>query len=357
MEFPGELFIVCSAFALIAVFLLFGLLNGFPLVEGIDRYSYRRGVESDALISFLDNRTIYFSLIGMVAASGYYRRAGVALFILGIGISLLYGEKFTTIVEGFLFFFIPVIIQRLADGRALPIRQLAYGGAAAVVITVTATLINYGAFYSLPDAIDMLARRGALQGQLWFLADRDYGRLFNYNADSIAAALRSIYVLSEQSQVIAGTSHGMYFVMEPYTDPEKMYWTMYAGGGFIFGHFSYWLMVSGYAGMLLVGLITILTLSTVAKRVVLAFRHTDAISLIIWLKVMVWIYAGLLIGNIWFFFGLKTLFLMLVAYLWDLLAANMRNKAKRTSTSASEQPGANYSSVGERRLSEAVGLD
>ncbi len=336
--FPGELFIVCGAFALIAVFFLFGAANGFPLLEGVDRYTYRRGAGSDALISFLDNRTIYFSLVGMVAASGRYRRAGFALFALGIIISLLYGEKFTTIVEGFLFFFIPVLIQRLAEGHALPVRQLAYAGAAAVVITVLAILVNYGAFYSFDGSLTMLAERGALQGQLWFLADRDYGHLFAYNADSIAAALRSIYVLSEQSQVIAGTSHGMYFVMEPYTDPEKLFWTMDAGGGFIFAHFPYWLMVSGYAGMALMGLLTVLTLSFVTKRVVLAYRHTDAISLIIWLKLLVWIYAGFVLGNLWFFFGLKSLFLMLAAYLWDLLAAHLRKKGNREQPRPSPTP-------------------
>jgi hypothetical protein len=324
--FMGEGVIIFASFALIGSFFLFGALNGFPLLEGIDRYAYRRGIGSDALTSFLDNKTIYFTLIGMAAASGRYRRAAAALFVLGISISLLYGEKFTTIVEGFLFFFIPVILQRFAVANPLPLRQLAYGGAAAIAVTVPAILINYGALYDFETAIYQLAARASLQGQLWFLVDRDYGHLLALNAESIAAAVRSLYTLSEQSQFVAGTSHGMYFVMEPYTDVEKLYWTMYAGGGFIFAHFPYWLMVSGYAGMLLVGLLTVLTLSWVTKRTVLALRHTDPISLVIWLKVLVWIYAGFVLGNFWFFYGVKTLVLILAACLWDALAAAMRQR-------------------------------
>jgi hypothetical protein len=84
-------------------------------------------------------------------------------------------------------------------------------------------------------------------------------------------------------------------------------------------------MVSGYIGMFGVGLVTVLLLSFVTRCFVNAMLRSDLISCVIWLKVLIWIYAGFVLGNFWLFLGVKVFVIGTLGLLWDSLMSPFRS--------------------------------
>ncbi|PHY22896.1 hypothetical protein CSW59_00475 [Caulobacter sp. BP25] len=313
LAIPGERVFLLCVILLLSIFFVIGFLRGFPVFLGADRFAYRAGFGSTALSSFLDNRIIIFAVLGGIFAFGKERAFSAVIFGATIVVSILFGEKFTSIVQGFLFFLIPSALARLARRGRLPLTQIVMPSLGVLLVTVPAVLVNYGLLDEGADiAYQRMFNRAALQGQLWFLADQNFAKLINFDAASISSALRSIVNVAYQSPGMA-PDHGMYYVMRPFTDSWTMYWVQYAQGGFVFAHMPYWLMSSGYFGMSVVGFLSVLMFSWCSYRAFLALVDQNLIESIIWFKVFIWLCAGFTMGNIWFIFGVKSIVLIVAA--------------------------------------------
>ncbi len=314
---PGEDIVLAVIALILVIFFGFGLTNGFPLLQGVDRFAYRLSAGSQALISFLGNRYIMFALLGLVVAFGRRNVAAGALFVALMAISVLYGEKFTSLVVGTLFFAMPLLLRRLGRTGRLPWAKASMAAAGLLLVVLPAILLNYGVLENPDGAVQRLQQRAALQGQLWYLADRDYGQLVAFDAQSISVALRTLVVTADQSQFSpAAQQHGMYYVMRPFTDATTMYWTARAGGAFIFAYAPYWLMVGGFLGLFAVYAITIAFSVAVLNFLLVALIDRDAVACAIWVKVATWLLAGFTLGNTFFFFGLETFLVSAAGVFW-----------------------------------------
>lgn len=316
---PGEVIVLLIIAAILIVFFGFGLINGFPLLQGVDRFAYRLSAGSQALISFLGNRYIMFALLGLIAAFGDRRAAAGSLYVTLMAISILYGEKFTSLMVGTLFFSMPLALRRLSGTGQLPWGKVAAAGVGLLVLVVPIILLNYGLMEDPGRAVERLGQRAALQGQLWYLADRDFAQLIAFDPHSITVALRTLIVTADQSQLSAAAQHyGMYYVMRPFTDTATMYWTARAGGGFVFAYAAYWLMVSGFLGLTIVYSATIILVVTALRFFAFAIIARDTIAIVIWAKILTWFLAGYTIGNLYFFFGIETLVVFAAGVIWGL---------------------------------------
>lgn len=314
---PGEGLVLLAIAILLVFFLGFGMMNGFPLLQGVDRFAYRLSTGSQALISFLGNRYIMFALLGMIVAFGRRNILAGVLFVGLMAISLLYGEKFTSLVVGSLFFAMPIMLQRLGRTGRLPWSKASIAAIGLLVVVVPAILLNYGVLENPDRAVERLQQRAALQGQLWYLADRDYGRIFAFDAQSISVALRTLIITADQSQFSAAAQHhGMYYVMRPFTDATTMYWTARAGGAFVFAYAPYWLMTTGFMGLSIALAVTLSFSALVLQYVVIGIVERDFVACVIWIKITTWLLAGFTLGNTYFFFGIETLALFGIGVIW-----------------------------------------
>jgi len=315
-------FIVTIAFA-------FGAVRGFPLLSGQDRFAFRAESDSNAFISFLSNRIIMFAILGTIFARGTFRRSAgtVALFLLAV--SILFGEKFTSLVQAAIFFLVPFAIHRIIKGKGIHIGAILMIALVTGLATVPLILLNYGWLNNSQEAFRRLAERMAVQGQLWFLADQYFGKIVSFDAASIKSALEALLSVSEQSPFAADYSYGMYYVMQPFLTERELYWIMFAGGGFVFAHMPYWLMVSGYLGAFAVGLLTFLLYLLNIRRLMSAMARVDLISIVIWAKVMIWILAGYTLGNFYYFLGYKTIVIAIIGLAWDAVSSRMNVQARR----------------------------
>lgn len=313
----GEGIVLLGIAVILLAFFGFGLMNGFPLLQGVDRFAYRLNAGSQALISFLGNRYIMFALLGLIVAFGRRSAAASILFVTLMAISVLYGEKFTSLIVGTLFFAMPLLLRRLGQTGRLPWGKAALATAALMIVVLPAVLLNYGVLENPASAVQRLQQRAALQGQLWYLADHNFSQLVAFDAQSISVALRTLVVPADQSQLsLAAQHYGMYYVMRPFTDPATMYWTAQVGGGFVFAYAPYWLMTTGFIGVMIVYALTIIMTTFVLKILLNAIINFDQVLLIISTKIATWLLAGFTIGNLYFFFGVETMITLMVAILW-----------------------------------------
>lgn len=296
---------------------LFGAIRGFPLLQGIDRFLYRAEADFGPLTSFLSNRYIMYGALGLFFASGTRRRLALGVAVWLFLVSALYGEKFTSMVLGGTFFLMGTAVDRISRGKSLHLGAILGFAVATAAITLPLILLNYGATDNLGNAAIKLQNRIAVQGQLWFSTDESFGRLWQFDRNSIGSALSSLIDPREQAPLAAGLDHGMYYVMAPFLKARVLGWIVDGGGGFVFAHMPYWLMVSGYTGAAIVGLASFALYVFVARRVLMAIKARDLVSLAIWLKLMTWILAGYTTGYFWFLFGLKTVVVTGSGILWD----------------------------------------
>lgn len=306
--------------------LMFGVVKGFPLLNGLDRFRFRADLGSDLFTSFMSNRLIIFGVLGCIYSSGHFRRGALANAMLLFIISALFGEKFTSLGLGAILFALPIGIKKLTSSGKLPLFWISLGTLVVGGLMIPLILLNYGFQSNSDAAVQRFTSRMAVQGQLWFLTEANYGTFINFDHDSLTAAAVSLVDLNKQTSQSASFEHGMYYVMAPFLSSRKLDYIIDDNGGFVFAHMSYWLRTTGYAGMAFIALLTFLQFIFTMQRFLAAGGYQDYISVIIWLKIIIWLISGYIMGNIWFFFGAKTIALMVAGVMWDRMSRKQRTR-------------------------------
>ncbi|MHA6721291.1 DUF6418 domain-containing protein [Sphingomonas sp. RS6] len=307
--------------ALSSVLLLWvGLKNGFPLLSGIDRFSFERRVDSTFYGVFMRNRLVLVPFIGALLAIPQYRRRAAGLTVWLLAVSILFGEKFTSLVLVISMVGIPAVLVHIGYGRQIPVRSLALGSAMIAALTIPAVLLAYGAASDLDMALQRYADRAALQGQLWYHADKSHAAPTAFDKAALSADVATWFSPNAQDPTTVRTDFGRYYVMKQFTSWEYLLGLMKLSSGFVFSLYPYLLMTTGATGMMLAS--TAIALYHAAILILLAHSLARAnwIAALLFGRVVNSIYATYADGYLWNIMGVKSLATVALAlfFLWEL---------------------------------------
>lgn len=297
-----------------------GLQHGFPLLAGIDRFSYERRVDSPLYGAFIRNRLVLVPFIGPLLALPRYRTRAAGLTVWLLAASILFGEKFTSLVLIVSMVGIPAVLVHIAHDRPIPVRSLAMGSAIITALTIPAVLLAYGAASDLDLAMQRYADRTALQGQLWYQTDKAFARPIAFDKPTLAADVATWFTPSAQDPSIARTDFGRYYVMKQFTSWEYMLGLMKLNSGFVFSLYPYMMMTTGVSGMIAASTFLALYHALLLLFLSQALARANWIAALLLGRAVNSLYATYADGYLWNIFGIKTLGTIGVAllFLWEL---------------------------------------
>ncbi len=290
-----------------------GINNSFPLIAHIDRFAYLEKINSPIYSAWITNRLVVVPFIGVLFGIPRYRLRGALLLVWLLATSILFGEKFTSLLMILSIFSIPAGLVHIANDRPIPTGLIGAIALGVVTITVPAVLIAYGALTDFDAATKKYGDRVALQGQLWYVTDERYLAVAQFDDRAIAADVATWLQPGEQDATKAGTRFGLYYVMQRFTPSRTMGWTMEGGGGFVFSLYPYLLLTMGIAGLLFVSSLIAVFHAWVMRMLAQTLADTNWIASILFGRALSSIYAGYSTGYMWNFLGIKNLLTLAVA--------------------------------------------
>lgn len=296
--------LVLAGMSLILAF--FAITHGVPGGGRIDRFTYLNQLEGTPYRTIIMNRVLLAPLIGVVIAVPRTRWIGCALLAWLIALSLLFAEKFTSLLFIGAAAIQPLALVTLARTGALPMRTLATALLVLAAISLPAILVTYGAADSPRRAWDRFEQRAVLQGQLWFLADRR-GAPRHIDAAALSADLGSWVDPRAQRPERAGTRFGLYYVMAKFTPSHRLEGAIQSETGFVFAFYPYLLLAGGWTLLMLGALVVALFQATILLLVAQALYRCRWLAILAFGRVANSINATLVTGYAWNIFGPKTL--------------------------------------------------
>ncbi len=289
-----------------------GINNGFPLFSTIDRFSYLERVDSPIYSAWMTNRLVIIPFVGALFALPSYRLRSGLLVLWLLSLSIIFGEKFGSLLLILSIFGIPAGLVHIANDRRIPINFIAGVSGAIIAITIPAVLIAYGALSNFDAAAQRYGQRVALQGQLWYVTDNRFLSATNFDDRALNADISTWMKPGEQDATKAGTRFGLYYVMQPFTASRLLGWTMEGGGGFIGSLYPYLLMTMGIFGLLIVSSLVALYHAALMRMLAASFAHSNWIAGLLYSRVMSSFYATYSTGYLWNIVGIKTLATLLI---------------------------------------------
>ena len=215
---------------------LHGVRGGFPLLQGMDRFLYRKAYSSTLVLALLDNKFLLSAVLGSIAFAPRYApllKLGAVLTLVALtALYFLFGDKFFTILAEVAFFAMPALLAR--QGRlAATLIRVAPPALALVCGSLGATLYIYSDYGRLPlDRTETLVgNRIAGQGELWFVATRDFRRA-TYWDDQLVS--RNLTVLDDKAPSQFAFANGVetYYFINRYS-PAKLAESFHRNGGWV----------------------------------------------------------------------------------------------------------------------------
>ena len=295
-------------FAIASVYLIrLGLNNGFPLFDHIDRFQYLRKLDSPYYRMWMVNRIIFAPFLGMFFAIPRYRLGSLALLFWMIASSVLFGEKFTSLLMIISMFVMPLGLIHTARGGKIDLSVLGLVVGVVAMITLPAGLLAYGAKSDPSAAVQRYGDRIALQGQLWFQADRKFLKPVAWDPQAISDDAASWIDVTAQDPTLVGTKFGLYYVMELFTPSHELNLDVDAGGGYVFAFYPYLMMVSGILGMLVVSSLFAIYHAMVVYLMMLAMCRSKWLAGLAFARDTGLLYAAYSSGYLYDVMGIKNL--------------------------------------------------
>ena len=247
--------IACLAWG--AVAFLDGVRAGFPLLQGVDRFLFRREFGSPAILALLDQKFLISVLLGSVAFAprdAPWLKLCAILTLAGLtGLYFLFGDKFFTILTEVSIFAMPFLLRR--QGRLAPtFLRLAPGAAVLTCGSLAATLYIYSDYGRLPidRTTALVGERVAGQGELWFVASRDSRAASNWDGQLVE---RYNAILKDKSAPDTASAYGIetFYFINRYS-PTKLANSFHKSNGWVqltMGTEAMLLVMFGYIGVLI----------------------------------------------------------------------------------------------------------
>jgi len=308
---------VLVAFACIIVMIscgfVFGVANGFALLEGVNRFGLREN-ESLLLVVFLNNK--FFAVFCL--ASIYINKTGniklfsLFLFTFYALVLVLNGEQFLSLIS----FLSPMILAFLYSEQGseksevgkvkknAKSSQFLFFMAIALGVSTTALAFVYTS--QGYDFFEKIEERFILQGQMLYLvvSNSDF-----YNWDSLIAYLANFYQTEADFMLQSYVPTGMREVMFKYATPSVFKLYIENGVTFTMGQAAMLLYYFGPILFLIPLALSAILFSSVLRNIFIAIVTGDLVLLLATSKLFTWIYFGLQQGEYWYLFNLKILLL------------------------------------------------
>lgn len=297
--------VVLLCMALGALVFLHGMEGGFPLIEGVDRFLYRREYSSGLTLILLDNKFLFAAMLGAVAFAPRYQpllKTAAILTFLGLtALYFLFGDKFFTILGEVAFFVMPLLLARQGD-LAPTMARLALPVGALLCMASGATLYIYSGYGRLPldRSLTLIGERVAGQGELWFVANRDARRVINWDAHLID---RNVDTLGDKSPAAAAFANGVetYYFIQRYA-PAKLAASFRKNQGWVqltMGTEAMALVVFGYAGVFVVMAVLGILVALAALYLLRAFASGFPLSLFFAVWTFLQVYFAAQQASLW----------------------------------------------------------
>ncbi|WBH18082.1 DUF6418 domain-containing protein [Sphingomonas radiodurans] len=228
--------VVALCAALGAIAFLNGAQTGFPLLDGVDRFLYRREYSSPLVLILLDNKFLLAAMLGAIAFAPGYRPmlkpAATGVFLGLTGTYFLFGDKFFTILAEVSFFAMPLLLAR--QGRlAGTMLRLAPPVLALLFAALAATLHIYSGYGRLPlgRTMTLVGERIAGQGELWFVATRDARRMTHWDTYLVNRNIETLDAISPPATAFANSVETYYFIQR--YAPAKLADSFRKNGGWV----------------------------------------------------------------------------------------------------------------------------
>jgi hypothetical protein len=307
------------AAAIIGAGVMAGLTGGFAFLSGVNRYALRNDSSDGALFNlFLNNQTFLAILLGVfcTSANRAIRWLSILMIIADVGLDVLHGEQFMSVLGVSLCVLIPLIAIHGMNGKPV-VRYLGIGAGLALVLGGASVLYAYKG--QGLDVSDTVVSRLLLQGQVWYVVDHD-AHLFSAPAVGGAPAFaRFVSSLSSWTAPTffndTGTS-GLRDLMTSYATPDILAAYMHDDVTFTMGQMGvpvYWFGFAG--GALFIALTGVVYGALGAFQVLLSMRGG---VIMLWLAAKLFSYATFAVqqGEYWTLFGSRTIFYALIALAW-----------------------------------------
>ena len=192
-----------------------GLVGGFPMLSGTDRFQFR--ASTDVLTLNLLNLKIVIAAAlatgALAARSLRARRAHHLLFGSYLLLSFLYGDKFFNIL-------VAALVYAMPAAAADPVRLRHHAARLAPLVltlllaVMAATLVSYSnqGELSLAQTLERLGERVAGQGQLWWVAMRDNAQWLAWDGEALRGYLASLWANPAASYVFEHRLVAFYFI-------------------------------------------------------------------------------------------------------------------------------------------------
>lgn len=303
----GGLVALCCAYMI-----FFGLQRGFPLFTGADRFAFLDRA-TPAYKAILQNRICIIPVLGSLFVVPRTRIASVVMLASILFVSILFAEKFTSLLTIACLYVMPIGLAHVANGGKIKLMWVAALGGVISIGTMIAVLNVYGAGENMERAQAQLAERANAQGELWFAADDIYLGKTSVDTAALAADVSTWMRAGDQDQTKVGVEFGQYYVMDKFAKDSFVRKRMKDGTGYVFAFYAYMLITMGLYGMLAVSTV----ISAVFTGIMLAFAW--AVSRGRWLEALLYgrlmssFYAMTTTGFFWNQFGIKSIVTLIAA--------------------------------------------
>ncbi len=311
--------LLAAILALAALYVAYlGMTSGLPLLTGEDRFSFQRRLDSNVLQFVLGNRSVFAVMIGAIFLDRRLKFVGYACCATLLSISLLLGEKFTSLVELSLLFAIPAGLSHIARGGVIPLGSIVKVGVGLTILTIPAILLAYGGMNDLPGAVARLGERVSQQGQLWFLTDRNHFQLVAWNSSKLGQDFQTWFDVQSQDSRVFRQAFGRYWIMAEYVPAAQLGFIMDTGGGYVFSQMPYALRTMGFVGLMALTAIIAAYHAGLFLLIAYALPRMNLFALIALGRVLIGLTAFYYTGYFFSVFGIKTLLAIAAAlfFLW-----------------------------------------
>ncbi|WP_324808308.1 DUF6418 domain-containing protein [Sphingomonas sp. LY29] len=231
--------------------IVLGLTDGFPMLAGVDRFSYRadQGWLFRVIITF---KPILAGLMGMIRfrfrPRPWQRWLLDFTFGLLIGAVVLFGEKFLSLLVMGGAYLLPFLLRRK---RRSPSSLLIATGLSMAVLVSSATVYVYSDYGTLgaSETSERLLGRFTGQGQLWYAASNASNREPNFDQ---LRQMGNVMMSSEADEEAFRQQVGIFHLISRFA-PSNIYDSIMAGRGlvqFTGGFEAYFLIVGGHLVMI-----------------------------------------------------------------------------------------------------------
>ncbi|MDD3289172.1 MAG: DUF6418 domain-containing protein [Alphaproteobacteria bacterium] len=283
--------VIIAINSLIAIALVYlviiGIKNGFPLLTETDRFVFRKDLDDPVFLSVIGNRVAMILYLGFMNAmsgnKGAYRLMTFCLFV----VSALFGEKFTSLSIMLMLFFTPAFMHTAWRSNGLPIKRMFLIGVGITIMTLPLVFIVYGGLHNAQSAIDRTVNRMTLQGQLWFLADREVNDLVRFDAEPLMNDLRMMTAQKQDVETRRNLSYpfqGMAWMLLHFADPIKAYLGINSGVVFCLGLHAYLLEMLGWLGLFIANIFLGVILGLISSGIIYSIIHCRIVHLLVFSK-------------------------------------------------------------------------